>query len=200
MPKGADARLARAACFAAALFTTVAAHADTRTLYRWTDGEGRTQYSDKPPTGFKGEVTRVEVDLDTNTRPAALARPPAIPADVMRDVTPPDMAKTRRDRREKLEAVVKQAQQKVAVAKAALDGGGDPKEDERQVIQRRFAKAQAGMSNCRVSGEGGKTPVVCPAMIPNDQYYERVRGQEEALRKAEEELAEAETAYRRGVD
>jgi len=202
VPKGASARALRLACLAAAITFGVAAQAaDTRTLYRWTDGEGRIQYSDKPPTKFNGEVTRIEVELDSNTRPAA--RAPLIAPDVMRDVVPapPDMAKTRRDKREKLDALVRVAQDKVAAAKAALEGGGDIHDDEQQVVQRRYAKAPAGKSNCRVDKDGtGKTVVVCPSLAPNDAYYERQRALEDLLKKAEEELAEAEYAYRRGVD
>jgi hypothetical protein len=40
----------------------------------------------------------------------------------------------------------------------------------------------------------------CPAIVPNEEYYERMRGLDEALKKAEEELDAAQTAYRRGVD
>jgi hypothetical protein len=198
-----------AAILAAALFFAVDALAQTqdapqtRTLYRWTDAQGRVQYSDKPPVGFKGEVKRVEVDLDVNVRPAAAPRAPLVPADVMRDVAPapPDMAKARRDTRAKLEEAVRRAESNVALAKAALEGGGEPKEDETNVVRRQYARPQAGKSNCRtVPGNDGQPVIVCPAIVPNDQYSDRQRGLEEALRKAEDELAEAQNAYRRGVD
>jgi hypothetical protein len=202
VPKGVSAPRLRLACLAAAVTLGIAAQAaDTRALYRWTDEQGRIQYSDRPPIKFKGEVTRIDVELDSNTRPAT--RPPLVAPDVMRDVVPvpPDMAKTRRDTREKLDALVRVAQDKVAAAKAALAGGGDIHDDEQQVVQRRYAKAPAGKSNCRVDKDGtGKTVVVCPALTPNDAYYERQRALEDLLKKAEEELTEAEYAYRRGVD
>lgn len=203
MPRGA-----RASAFAAAVFAAVlVAHAaepqpQTRTLYRWTDAQGRVQYADKPPAGFKGEVTKVEVDLDANVRPSAPAKTQRIAPDVLRDVTPapPDIAKARREKRAKLEAALRQAEDKVAAAKAALESGGAPNEDEQQVVQRRYAKAQASKSNCRTVKEGDKTSIVCPSLVPNEQYYDRQRGLEDALRKAQEELADAEAAYRRGVD
>lgn len=40
----------------------------------------------------------------------------------------------------------------------------------------------------------------CPTRVPNDAYYERQKKLEEELKAAEEELAEAERAYRRGTD
>ena len=199
----------RAAILVAALFVVVDALAQTqdapqtRTLYRWTDTQGRVQYSDKPPTGFKGEVKRVDVDLDVNTRPGAAPRAPLVPADVMRDVVPapPDVAKSRRDKRAKLEEAVRQAEGNVALAKAALEGGGEPKDDETSVVRRQYARPQPGKSNCRtVPGDDGKPMIVCPSIVPNDTYYDRQRSLEEALRKAEDELAEARNAYRRGVD
>ncbi len=173
-----------------------------RTLYRWVDANGRVQYADKPPVGFKGEVTKVDVDLDANTRPAAAAKAQRIAPDVLRDVTPqpPDIAKARREKRAKLEEALRRAQDKVAAAKAALESGGAPNDDEQQVVQRRYAKAQASKSNCRTVPEGGKSKIVCPALVPSEQYYDRQRSLEEAVRQAEEELADAEAAYRRGRD
>lgn len=202
MPKAAE-RLARAACLAAALVAAGASLADTRTLYRWTDAQGRTQYSDRPPTGFKGEVTRVEIDVDATPGAPAPPRAPRVAPEVLRDVVPPatDINKVRRERREKLEAAVRQAEEKVAAAKKALAGGGDIQDDEHQVIQRRYARAQEGKSNCRaVTDANRKTTFICPSIVPNDEYYGRIRGLEDALKKAEEELSDAKTAYMRGVD
>ncbi len=203
MPKGAEARVVRAALLAAALLASACVLADSRTLYRWTDAQGRVQYSDRPPTGFKGEVTRVEVDLDTNAPNAAAPRAPLVAPEVLRDVVAPpvDIAKSRREKREKLDAAVKNAQQRVAAAKAALAGGEDLRDTERQVVQRRFARPQAGRSNCRAAADAnGRTVFNCPSSVPNDEYYDRIRGLEEELKQAEEELDQAQVAYRRGVD
>ena len=204
MPRPGSARFAAAVCAAAALAIASSAYADVRTLYRWTDEQGRVQYSDKqPPASFKGEVTRIETDTEANTRPAGPPRPPLVSPEVLRDVTPakPDIAKTRRATRAKLELAVQQAEEKVAAARAALAGGGELKDDERQMVQRQYAQAQPGRSNCRaMTGNDGKPAVVCPAMVPNEQYYDRMRGLEDALKQAEEELSDAKAAYRRGVD
>ena len=204
MPRPAEARLARAVCLVAALVAAGASLADTRTLYRWTDAQGRVQYSDKPPTGFKGEVTRVEVELEANTAPATAPRAPLVAPEVLRDVVAPpaDINRTRRETRERLEAVVREAERKVAVAKAALEGGEDRQDNENQTVQRRFARPQPGRSNCRAMTDANGKPAGfnCPAIVPNDEYYERMRGLEEALKKAEDELDAAKAAYRRGVD
>jgi hypothetical protein len=200
--KGAE-RLARVLVATAALVASVVALAETKTFYRWTDAQGRIQYSDKPPTGFKGELTTFEVEFDgTKAKGPAVPRAPIVPADVMRDVVPPpiDVAKGKRDQRAKLEESLRKAQDKVAAAKTALESGGDIKEDERQVVQRTYAKAQPDKSNCRATNDGKKGAVMCPSIVPGEPYYDRQRGLEEALRKAEEELAEAEAAYRRGMN
>ena len=199
MPKDAERRFARAAALALSLAIGVA-HADVRTLYRWTDAQGRIQYSDRPPpASFKGEVTRIEVETDGNTSAPEAPRAPRVAPDVLKDVTP-DINRQRREKRAKLEEAVRQAEKRVAEAKAALEQGGEMKEDEQGVIQRRYAKAQPNKANCRVVAEGEKKVVICPAITPNEQYYERQKGLEDALRKAEEDLSDAQLAYRRGVD
>jgi hypothetical protein len=199
VPKAAEPGFARCAALAA-LLAVGAAQADVRTLYRWTDAQGRVQYSDKPPPpSFKGEITRIEVETDSNTSAVEAPRAPRVAPDVMKDVTP-DVNKARREKRAKLEEAVRLAEKKVAEAKAALEQGGEPKDDEQGMIQRRYAKVPAGKTNCRVIPEGDKKAIICPAMTPNEQYYERQKSLEEGLRTAQQELDEAERAYRRGVD
>ena len=189
----------RAAALAALVVFSLAAQAEIRTLYRWTDAQGRVQYSDKPPpASFKGEVTRVEVDTEGNTN-APQPRAPLVAPDVLKDVTP-DIAQQRRDKRARLAEAVRKAEKKVADARAALAQGGDPKDDELGVVQRHYAKAQPDKSNCRTVVQGNTKSFMCPGMAPNEQYYERQKALEDAVKQAEEELAKAELDYRRGVD
>jgi hypothetical protein len=126
-------------------------------------------------------------------RPGAAAAPSA-PA--------PDLATQRRMTRARLEANLAQAREKLDLARKNLAEGTDPQEDERQAVLRGTA-GPTGTSkmNCRqVPGKDGKTATICPSMIPNDAFYQRVARLEDAVRDAEEEVAAAETAYRRGVD
>jgi len=74
-------------------------------------------------------------------------------------------------------------------------------------ISRQVARFWCGMhglsaarSNCRKVVKEGKQTTVCPAMFATDAYYERIAKLEIELRESEEELAEAEQAWRRGVD
>jgi type IV secretory pathway VirB10-like protein len=192
-------------------------------FYKWTDKDGKVQYADQPPKNFTGPVTRVEFDAKAE----AGALPPVTKASAKGEEAtppaPPDVAAKRRALREKLGAEVTRARENVALAKQALADVGSPGDSERQVIQQRVDKnhpapgagsastggmfGSGGMhggaprSNCRtVKGSDGNTVTTCPTIVPNDAYYERIRKLEEALQKAEEELATAEEAYRRGVD
>jgi hypothetical protein len=190
-----SALLVAGACMASA-------DAAARDLYKWTDKDGKVQYSDQPPKGFSGEVTRIEIDTNANTRPPGA--PPRAAPDAVDDTAAPqqvDVAKKRRELRTQLEERLRRARERVEAAQAALDEGGTPQVEERQVVQQRFDRPQAGRSNCRTAKSAdGKNSVMCPALVPNDSYYERQGGLEAALKAAEEELAAAEQAYRRGVD
>jgi hypothetical protein len=185
--------------------------ADAQFLYKWTDKEGKTQYSDQVPKNPAGEVTRIEIDTPPApfTPPAAHA-PQAVPG-------PADIAAKRRATRAALETKVAKARVKRDAARAALNDAA-PDDTEKQVIQQRQdhenpgtgpgSRSTGGMlgqggmlgaaprMNCR---EEGKT-VICPTTVPSEGYYERVQQLEDDLRKAEEELSTAEQAYRRGVD
>lgn len=59
----------------------------------------------------------------------------------------------------------------------------------------------APRSNCRTTtNAAGKTVLICPTLVPGSAYYERVQKLEDDVRRAEEDVADAERAYRRGVD
>jgi Domain of unknown function (DUF4124) len=208
-----------AAMFVALLGASGAAMAQV--LYKWNDAQGKTYYGDRPPKGGLN-VTRIEVDP-----PASNVTLPVAPKDPMEDAkdaekAPPDIATQRRERRNRLEANLIKAREKLAAAKGALADAAVPDEDERQFIQQRKPADSGGDTgsgmtaegrpmggmlgmaarrNCReVNGRDGQTVIVCPAFVPNERYMERVAKLEEAVGLAELEVAEAETAYRRGVD
>jgi len=174
------------------------ADAQLRTLYKWTDSEGRVQYSDKPPSGFTGEIERLEIDPAANATQAPRApEATATPA-------PGDIGAKRRALREQLRDAVDRARAKLDLAKASLAVAGGPDDEERQVIQQRFDTQVPGTAsaraNCRPIQQGDRTVFMCPTLVPNESYYERLAKLEDAVREAEAEVAAAEDAYRRGVD
>jgi hypothetical protein len=194
-------RLLRAVVgLALALLLGASTGALAQALYRWTDVDGRVSYGDKPPKGALN-VTRIEVNPSTNTVPSVPVPPRAAVVDT--PAAPgPDLATQRRTTRNKLEASLAQAREKLDLARKNLAEGTDPQEDERQMVQRGTAgPTGAAKMNCRqVAGKDGKNATICPSMVPNDAFYQRIARLEDAVRAAEEEVAAAETAYRRGVD
>jgi len=201
----------RGAAFALALALTAclsSAGAVAQTLYKWTDKDGKVQYADKPPTGFKGEVTRIEVDAaPTPYKPAARPNASAASAEDEKEKAP-DAGARRRSERERLHERLAAARAKVEKARADLAAGEDVRDDEKQIIQqhhprdaRRPQNTPPPRGNCmgEITPEG-RALWNCPTPVPGEAYFGRQKALEEALQKAEEELAEAERAYRRGVD
>jgi hypothetical protein len=172
-------------------------------FYKWIGDDGKAQYSDRPPPkGFTGPVTRIEVD--PSPPPTEIAAPQNSNGLAPDKVKPPpaaDVGAKRRELRLKLAARLALAREKYEAAKAALADGDKPQDDERQIVQQRFEKAQAGRSNCRAEkGANGKTIALCAGAVPSEAYYDRVKQLEEAVKQAESEVVAAEQAYRRGVD
>ena len=180
------------------------------------------QYSGQPPVKFDGPVTRIDVDPKANEAKLPRMATPDKPADEGVKA-PRDINTERRDNRLKLEAARTAAREKLRVAREALDNAAGPQDEERQVVQQRVQKGASapgpgsastggmlgngGMHggaqrvNCKtVKGADGKTVTTCPTLVPSDQYYDRVKKLEDAVKAAEEELEAAELAYRRGVD
>jgi hypothetical protein len=189
-----------------AVFLGASSLAGAQTLYRWIDAEGKTHYGDRPPKNAIG-LTKVDTGPETNALSAPLVpAPKATPAagDAPQKAAAADVATQRRETRERLEADLKRARENLELAKKMLAEGGDMMEDERQAVQQQAGRppvTATARQNCRqVTGKDGKPALMCPASVPNEKYYERIAQLEEAVRKAEEEVAAAETAYRRGVD
>lgn len=186
------------------------APAVSQVLYKWIDANGKVQYSDRPPKDMTG-VTRIEPDTPATPAPAA----PAAPAKAAVDPKAPptraqDPAGKRRAVRNELERNLELARANLEAARTALAQGSSPEPEERQVVQQQVKSGKGGggmhglslaRSNCRPSvDKNGKAGVMCPASTPNEAYYDRIAKLEEAVRNAEEELAQAEQAWRRGVD
>jgi hypothetical protein len=194
----------RTAASVAVLLALAAFPAAAQTLYKWTDANGKVQYSDRAPKGFAGEVTRIEVDVDKATLPAtppAAAGKPTGSAPAAAE----DIAAKRRATRARLEARLATARDNVDAAKKALASSESPEPEERQIVQQRATSGgmhgMTGRSNCRQeTDKNGVAVVMCPTAVPGPEYHERVAKLEEDLRRAEEELDAAERAWRRGVD
>ncbi|HUP30418.1 MAG TPA: DUF4124 domain-containing protein [Usitatibacter sp.] len=215
----------RVALVAAALLAALAAHAQV--LYKWTGADGKTQYSDQPPKGFAGVVTRIEPDIPA-TPAAAAPKAAAAREEKPAEETIVDLAAKRRQTRETLRANVERARARVEAARDALKEAQDvPGNDDRQIIQQRVANrgntgtaqnvpnrdtpqartsggGMHGMSaraNCRnAPGADGKVQAVCPTAMLRPEYFERLERLEEALKKAEADLELAQETYRRNVD
>ncbi len=198
--------------------------AEAQVLYKWMDADGKIHYSDAPPKNPPGPVTRIEPDEkpDNTWKPPVPKASVAAPADT-EAAKPRDQATQRRAKREQLEARVTAAREKLAAAKAALEAGQDPQDDERQTIQQRMDRnnpspgpgsvSNGGMlgmgamhggaprSNCSAAKDSsGNVITMCPTQIPTEAYYERIKKLEDDVKAAEEELDAAQEAYRRGVD
>ena len=187
----------------AVLLLAAALAAAAQPLYKWIDESGKTQYSDKPPKGFKGEVTKIDTEVEKTTLPPA---PAAAPPAKAKAAAPPkeDIAAKRRATRAHLEARLNSARARVDTARKALDDAENPTAEERQIIQQRKGGGMHGMNtarqNCRWETVGGKKSLMCPTAVPTEEYHDRVAKLEQDLRSAEEELEAAQTAWRRGVD
>ena len=172
-------------------------------MYRWTDAQGRVQYSDRPPKDFKGEVVKIEADVQPSP---PVVKPPPARAEAVKPAEKEDgdLNSRLRSNREKLAAEVERARERLEAAKKARDGDVGPGADERQVVQQRFARGtqpEMPRSNCReVAGADGKKQLMCPALVPGEAYYTRMKELDDAVARAEEDLENAERAFRRGIN
>jgi len=217
-----------AAAVLAAMCLCGAVHAAE--LYRWTDADGRVVYGDKPPKDARNvsriDVDTSTTTIPARIAPAPAA-PAAAAAPTPQA---PDILTQRRETRARLEAGVAQARARLDLARKNLAEASDMAPDEQQSVVEKVADlppseaAKAtpsvgvdpgnmqvagggmyGMSvsrqNCtKVVGPSGKGGIICPTIIPNQAYRERIAMLEDAVKKAEADLDAALEAYRRGVD
>jgi hypothetical protein len=194
--------------FAAVICLALAPALHAQGLFKWIDESGRVHYGDRLPKGFTGKHERVEGEppaLPSAAPPAAVPAAPLPPRPEARKADPMmDIAARRRATRERLQADVDAASERLEKAREALKSGEAPGDDERQVIQRQQGKGSmpsGGRSNCRdVMGANGRAVKMCPVVIPNEQYYDRMKALEDAVAAATADLDRAREAYRRGVD
>lgn len=192
--------LRRAAIAACGLLFAAAAGATT--FYKWTDAGGNVHYSDTPPKGHVGQVTRIEVDPGVQTVAPPIVDKPApdraLPPPAESLPAGPDILTQRRQTRAKLEANLDAARARLDAAQKALSEAGDPQPDEWQyTVGGPPAAGSLPRVNCH-AGVDGK--LICPGRVPSESYYTRVQQLEEAVKRAQADVDAAEVAYRKGVD
>ena len=150
----------------------------------------------------------IRIEADTQPTPVAKVPAKASKAEVDEDEKVPDIVMRRRAERERLAARLAAARARVEEARKALVDGEDARDGEKQFVQqqhnrdeRRPSRTPAPRSNCMSQkASDGRAIWNCPTPIPGEAYFSRQKELEDAVQRAEEDLAEAERAYRRGVD
>lgn len=164
-----------------ALLVAVPAFAQTSTVYKHVDKDGKVTYSEKPPAkedpkaDAKPEAgaRKIAVDKDRN-----VIKPLATKAEVDANKVEAAKPEKRIERNAQLQAELDAANARLEKAKAALEAGKDPRDDEWRTV---------GVSQGR------------PARVPTEAYHERVKSLEQAVKDAEAAVRQAEIAVRRGV-
>ena len=171
-------------------------------LFKLIDRNGRVTFTDMPPKDFDGQVIRLEV-----SNPTAIPAPPAAaPAPPPAPPKAESFSGRRQQAQAELAERLDKARARVAVARKAKEEGGRATPQEMQVIQRRYPPPKAGQPapfpNCstRKDPASGALVMICPAQVPGPAFQERQRKLDDDLTAAELELADAEQAFRRGVD
>lgn len=202
------ARTSRAAALAAALLALATTGALAQAMYRWADADGHVHYGDHLPKGYTGPFTVIQADKQPAPGiPGTYVPPVASPAAQPAETAPApavDIATKRRETRAALEARVQKAREKLAAAKKARDDGDELKDEEHQMVQRTGPPSQfanAARSNCTFSRDAnGRPQAMCPALVPSEAYWDRIKSLDDAVKDAEAELDAAREAYVRGVD
>ena len=198
--------------FAIALLASSAAQAVT--LYKLVDSKGGVTYTESPPYGFNGKVMPVDIAFDTTPvppKPTPAATTDKAETEVK--APEPDYLTKRRATRAALETRLTQARHALDNAKLAL-ANATMEPDEQQIImvpatkQPRPGEVVPGdppsmRTDPKMCGQvvrNGKRVHACGRVVGNENFVARMNQLEEAVKRAEEEVAEAETAWRRGVD
>jgi ribosomal protein L29 len=173
-------------------------------LYKLVDRNGRVTFTDTPPKSFDGQVIRLEPATTPTIAPPPMPRAsqPSGPVGAASE----GFGERRQREQAELLARLEKARRSLDEARAAKEAGGLAKPDEMQVIQRRYPPLRPGQAapfpNCvqRTDPGSGANVLICPTQVPGLAYDQRQRKLEDALAEAEAALAEAERAYRRGMD
>ena len=199
----------------ALVLAALVAPASAETLYKLIDKKGKVTYVQEKPRDFDGQVIPMQIDSKVNSAaptkpPAAKEQPASAPKPKAESLS--EQLDKRRDRIAKAEARVEQARQRLEAAKKAL-AEASPGEGDLQVMQGTGSPTGGGgpanapstairpgsssdKSNCRVVTTYGKSSTICPSAAPTPEFQERLKGLEDNVKKAEEELDAAQQAWR----
>lgn len=178
-------RMARGMVLLVALAAVSGLHAQQ--LWKYVGKDGKVTYSDKPPKpGEKAEEVKNDprvniLETPKATKDGATGKSGA-PSQALKDVN--SRAAARADQRDKLREAVDSAREELESAKKALEEGRDPLPEEVQIV---------------VGRNKDGAPTGKNAGIRKPEYYKRIEGLEEAVKKAEAALETAERNYRRGA-
>jgi Domain of unknown function (DUF4124) len=179
--------LPRSLMLAALLSACAFAAAQSSTVYKHVDKDGKITYSEKPPAKDdpkakdkpdskpdekSGGAKKIGMD---NERNVIKSYSPRSSGDGVNDAKSFDR---RVERNANLRSQLEDAQRELEEAKAALEAGRDPTDDEWRTV---------GAAQGR------------PARVPTEAYHQRVKGLEQAVKDAEEKVKRAELAVRRGT-
>ncbi len=161
----------------AACIVFFAVSASAQELWKYTDKDGKVTYSDKSPTdGAKAE--RVNADTAGTVIPASKN---VIGGATQSSATISNRASTREATRDLFRKQVEDARGALDAAKKALETGREAKEEERQIVVGR--------------GQNGQ-PTGVNAVLRKPEYEQRIAGLEDAIKKAEANVAAAEKNMR----
>ncbi len=157
--------------FVASIYPT---WADAETLYKYTDKDGKVTYSDRvPKAGEKAEAVGTAIaDKIGNTVKLETKDGKGVQQQFSDVKARGDARIAQRDQ---LQKKVDDAEARLVKAKKALETGRDPKEGEVRVVVR-----AGGNSTQRT-----------------EDYYARIVGLEESVKKAEEAFSAAQDKYNR---
>lgn len=147
-------------------------------LWKYTDKDGKVTYSDKAPK--KGETAQlVPNDSSANVIEAPKNTRQGVPQK-LEDVKA--RAAARESKRDNLSAALDAAKAELAQAKAALETGREPLPEELQITVGRSATG---------------APTGANSQMRKPEYYTRIAALEEAVKKAESKVEDAERTLRR---
>lgn len=152
---------------------TLSLSANAELLYRYVDKDGKVIYSDKPPKNGE-KATRVEVDPTANIVKLQ-TKDSGGKEQKFADIK--SRGDARAALRDKLQKDLDTAEKNVEQAKKALEEGRDPVDGETRIV----------------TGKNGNS------ILRQPEYYARIAALEEAIKKAEEQLKDAEQKYRRSA-